>query len=254
MKDHAATAAANTVKHSYTIPCASAFRDAVDKLALRRRVNVGDIARSVLLVVPPETIAAFPDPGEPQPDDRETVILKSGPAEGRPWRRKPRLQVRMAPGYSVEAIRRALGLALAMAQGDIRLRVERPGEEPAAAPSPAAPPPPPPPQPPAAEEAYPKVERRRGVRDQATAMAAASEELERLRAIINVLSFEPLPGGVMTRADALHILGFPPGATPDRRTVRAKFRMLATIHHPDSNHGNHHRMSQLNQAMEFLRD
>lgn len=250
MKDHAASAAAaSTVKHSYTIPCASAFRDAVDKLALRRRVNVGDIARSVLLVVPPETIAAFPDPGEPQPDDRETVILKSGPAEGRPWRRKPRLQVRMAPGYSVEAIRRALAMALAMAQGDVRLRVERPGEAPPLAD--AAPPPPPPP---AVDEAYPKVERRRGVREQATVMAAASEELERLRAIINVLSFEPLPGGVMTRADALHILGFPPGASPDRRTVRAKFRMLATIHHPDSNHGNHHRMSQLNQAMELLRD
>jgi len=248
MKDQTATAATNTVKHSYTIPCASAFRDAVDKLALRRRVNVGDIARSVLLVVPPETIAAYPDPGEPQPDDRETVILKSGPAEGRPWRRKPRLQVRMAPGYSVEAIRRALAMALAMALGDVRLRVERPGDEPPVPPPPAAAPPPP------AEEAFPKVERRRGVREQATAIAAADEEIERLRAIINVLSFEPLPGGVMTRADALHVLGFQPGATPDRRTVRAKFRMLATIHHPDSNHGNHHRMSQLNQAMEVLRD
>jgi hypothetical protein len=249
MKDHTATEAANTVKHSYTIPCASTFRDAVDKLALRRRVNVGDIARSVLLVVPPETIAAFPDPGEPEPEDRETVILKSGPAEGRPWRRKPRLQVRMAPGYSVEAIRKALAMAMALAQGDVRLRVERPGEA-------AAPPPPPPPPPPTAppEQAYPKVERRRGVRDQAGVMAAAKEEIERLKAIINVLSFEPLPGGVMTRADALHILGFPPGATPDNRMVRAKFRMLATIHHPDSNHGNHHRMSQLNQAMEVLRD
>ncbi|EME69393.1 hypothetical protein H261_13494 [Paramagnetospirillum caucaseum] len=247
MKDHTATAATNTVKHSYTIPCASAFRDAVDKLALRRRVNVGDIARSVLLVVPPETIAAFPDPGEPEPDDRETVILKSGPAEGRPWRRKPRLQVRMAPGYSVEAIRRALAMALSMAQGDVRLRVERPGEEIAASP------PPPPPAPPP-EEVFPKVERRKGVREQATVIAAADEEIERLRAIINVLSFEPLPGGVMSRAEALHVLGFPPGAAPDRRTVRAKFRMLATIHHPDSNHGNHHRMSQLNQAMEVLRD
>ncbi|BAE53126.1 J domain-containing protein [Paramagnetospirillum magneticum] len=250
MKDHTATAATATVKHSYTIPCASAFRDAVDKLALRRRVNVGDIARSVLLVVPPETIAAFPDPGEPEPEDRETVILKSGPAEGRPWRRKPRLQVRMAPGYSVEAIRRALAMALAMAQGDVRLRVERPGEE--VAPPPPPPPPPSPPPPAQADPAFPKEERRRGVREQAVAIASANEEIERLRAIINVLSFEPLPNGVMTRADALHILGFPPGAAPDRRTVRAKFRMLATIHHPDSNHGNHHRMSQLNQAMEVL--
>lgn len=251
MKDQTANAetAASTVKHSYTIPCASAFRDAVEKLALRRRVNVGDIARSVLLAVPPATIAAFPDPGEPEPDDRETVILKSGPAEGRPWRRKPRLQVRMAPGYSVEAIRRALAMALALAQGEVRLRVERPGEE-----QPAPPPSPPPAPPPQAEEVYPKVDRRKAAGEQAVAIAAANEEIERLRAIINVLSFEPLPGGVMTRADALHVLGFPPGAAPDRRTIRAKFRMMATIHHPDSNHGNHHRMSQLNQAMEVLRD
>ncbi|MBI3444404.1 MAG: J domain-containing protein [Magnetospirillum sp.] len=244
MKDHVETAAANTVKHSYTIPCASAFRDAVDKLALRRRVNVGDIARSVLLVVAPEIVAACPDPGEPEPDDRETVILKSGPAEGRPWRRKPRLQVRMAPGYSVEAIRKALGMALSMAEGELRLRIDQPGEEP----------PPPPPRKEEADTAYPKVERRRGVREQSHKLAAVSEEIDRLRAIINVLAFEPLPDGVVTRADALYVLGFPPGDDPDRRTVRAKFRMLATIHHPDSNHGNHHRMSQLNQAMEVLRD
>lgn len=246
MNEQAASAAAGTVKHSYTIPCAGAFRDAVEKLAMRRRVNVGDVARSVLLVVPPEVIAAYPDPGEPAADDRETVILKSGPAEGRPWRRKPRLQVRMAPGYSVEAIRKALGMALALSQGEVRLRVERPGEER------AAPPPPPPPPPPVEEPVAEPAEQRRGVPEHAH--AAANEEIERLKAIINVLSFEPLPGGVMSRAEALHVLGFPPGAHPDRRTIRAKFRMLATIHHPDSNHGSHHRMSQLNQAMEVLRD
>ena len=50
-------------KHSYTIPCASAFRDAVTDLSVRRRVNVGDLARSVLLVVPEGVIRDFPDPG-----------------------------------------------------------------------------------------------------------------------------------------------------------------------------------------------
>ena len=247
MRDHDETAASGTanVKHSYTIPCASAFRDAVDKLASRRKVNVGDIARSVLLVMPPETIAAFPDPGEPAVDDRETVILKSGPALGRPWRRKPRLQVRMAPGYEIETIRRALGMALSMEQGAIRVRLDDPK-------APPPPPPQPPPQP--AAEAFPKVERRRGVREQSQKLAAVSEEIDRLKAIISVLAFEPLPEGVQTKAEALYILGFPPGDNPDARTLRAKFRMLATIHHPDSNHGDHHRMSQLNQAMEVLRD
>lgn len=248
MRDSTESAPTSSIKHSYTVPCASAFRDAVERLAAKRRVNVGDIARSVLLVLPPETIDAFADPGEPAADDRETVVLKSGPAAGRPWRRKPRLQVRMAPGYAIEAIRRALGLALAMDADSVRVRLDDPN---------APPPEPPPaagPEPADKDEAYPKVERRRGVRDQQQHLAQVQDEIERLRAIISVLSFEPLPGGVVSRADALHILGFPPSALPDRRTLRAKFRMLATIHHPDSNHGNHHRMSQLNAAMELLKD
>ncbi len=223
-------------KHSYTIPCSSAFRDAVEALAGRRRVNVADMARSVLLVVPAEAIAAFPDPGDPAPADREAVVLKSGPAQGRPWRRKPRLQVRMAPGYGVDFIRRALGMALAMDSGSVRVRLDDPS-----APPPEPPPPPPPPP--------PEHETERG-----RALQAVNEELERLKAIVNVLSFEPLAQGVNSREEALHVLGFPPGARPDRRAVRARFRMLATIHHPDSNYGSHHRMSQLNQAMELLRE
>lgn len=91
---------------------------------MKRQVNVGDLARSILLVVSPDAIAAFPDPGDPPADDRETVILKSGPAEGRPWRRKPRLQVRMPPGHEIPFIRRALGLALAMDEGAIAVRLE----------------------------------------------------------------------------------------------------------------------------------
>ncbi|MGE5515517.1 MAG: J domain-containing protein [Bacteroidota bacterium] len=230
---HAAQPTGGTVKHSYTIPCASAFRDAVEALAAKRRVNVGDIARSVLLVMPAPVIAAVTDPGDPEAGDRETVILKSGPAEGRPWRRKPRLQVRMAPGYEVTFIRRALALALAMDSGRLRLKLEDPNARPE-----PVPPPPPPPQP----------------DNRSRALEAASEEVERMKAVISVLAFDPLPHGVSNRDEALHVLGFPPGARPDKRMIRARFRMLATIHHPDSNYGSHHRMSQLNQAMEFLRD
>lgn len=222
-------------KHSYTIPCPSDFRNALESLASRRSVNVGDIARSVLLVMPADTIAAFPDPGEPEAGDRETVILKSGPAEGRPWRRKPRLQVRMAPGFDAAFIRRALGMALAMERGEVKIRLDDPEAQ-----APEAQPEAPPELPPTPESHH--------------AIEAVSEELERLKAIISVLAFEPLPDGVSSRAEALHVLGFPPSTRPDRRAIRARFRMLATIHHPDSSHGSHHRMSQLNQAMEVLRD
>ena len=82
-------------KKSYVIPCSSAFRDAVQALAHARGVNAGDIARSVLLTLPAGAIADFPDPGGPGLNDRETVVLKSGAQAGKPWRRKPRLQVRL---------------------------------------------------------------------------------------------------------------------------------------------------------------
>jgi hypothetical protein len=242
-------------KHSYTVTCPSAFRDLVEAMAARRGVNVGDLARSVMLVVPIGDIEACPDPGEPPPGDRETVILKSGPSEGRPWRRKPRLQVRMTPGYTVPFIRKSLALALAMERGELSIRVDDPKAR-------------------AEAEAKAKAEaaRQRAAAEAAAQNAAAQnadalkakarpdpdferhiEEVERLRAIINVLAFEPLTDGVRTREEALHILGFPPTARPDERTVRAKFRMLATIHHPDSNHGNHQRMSQLNAAVDILK-
>ena len=205
-------------KNSYAVPCPSAFRDAVQALADRRKVNVGDLARSVLLLVPRSAIAALPDPGEPAPDDREDVILKSGPSANKPWRRKPRLQVRLPSGHSIGEIRRALGLALAMEKGEIALTLEA-GRS-------------------------PRAEER---------LKRAQEEIDRLRAAIMALAFEPLPLGVKGRADALHILGFPPHARPDQKTLRSRVRMLAMVHHPDRGFGHHERMTQLNEALSILR-
>lgn len=216
---------------SYTVPCSSVFRDAVSALAARKKVNAADLARSVLLVFPADTLAAFPDPGEPSAEDRETIVLKSGPAAGRPWRRKPRLQIRMAPGCEIPMVRRALGIALAMDQGRVAPRLEF-GAEPQAETARAAE---------AAHDERPNVTRE------------ARDELERLRTIVSVLAFDPLPQGVRTRDEALHVLGFPPGPIPDSNTLKARFRMLATIHHPDGHYGSHQRMSQLNAAMDVLR-
>ncbi len=216
---------ASALKHSYTVPCSIAFRDAVEALAARRKVNVGDLARSVLLVVPASEVAEFPDPGEPPPHEREVVVLKSGPAAGRPWRRKPRLQVRMPPGHDIPFVRQALALALAIDAGTLRVSVGAP-----AVPTPDPPPP------------RPDHE-----------LESVREEMERLRAIVAVLAFDPLPEGVRNREEALHVLGFPPAGWPDQKMIRAKFRMLATIHHPDSPHGSHERMAQINAAMEILR-
>jgi len=210
----------------------------VSKLAERRAVNVADLARSVLLVVPEEVIRDFPDPGGPPPGDREETVLKSGPSAGRPWRRKPRLQARLSHGYDVSVVRRALNLALILDDGQHSVKIHNSQED-------------------AEQQKQAKVQKA----EQTEATAAKTEnranlemrqEMERLQAIVSVLLFAPLAGGVLGRADALHVLGFAPSELPDKSTVRARFRMLATIHHPDSNYGNHQRMSQLNAAMDLL--
>jgi len=236
------------VKHSYTVPCSSAFRDATMALAGQRGVNVADLARSILLVVPGDVVDAFEDPGEPDPDDREEVAIKSGPSEGRPWRRKPRIQVRLTPGYDVTMIRKALNLALAVEHGVINMDVQGLGglAQQIAPEAEVAEQPMPTPTHPPHIDAEP-------IETHHALIKERDEEVERLRTIVSVLSFEPLPNGVSTRADALHVLGFPPNAYPDRSSVKGRFRMLATIHHPDATYGSHERMSQLNAAMDYLR-
>lgn len=213
-------------KHSYTVPCASRFRDEVTNLAMAKNCNVADLARSVVLVVPHGVIDTYPDPGEPARDDRETVVLKSGRSQGKPWRRKPRLQVRMAAGFEVEFIRKALALALAVERGHMSVDVESEA---------------------AKSEAGMEQEAQHAL------LRDTHDEMERLRNVVQALHFEPLPQGVHTREDALYVLGFPPRTMPDLNMVRMRFRRLATVYHPDGKDGCHQRMSQLNAAMELLR-
>ena len=201
-------------KHSHTVHCSSQFRDEILALARRRNVNAADLARSVLLLLSPEMIGAVPDPGEPPSGDRETVILRSGPSQGRPWRRKPRLQVRLPSGADAKTARQALAVALALDQGSAKLEIRRADE---------------------------------------TSSAGLKEEVERLVKIVSDLSSPLLAQGVKTPAEALHVLGFPPDADPDFSEIRSRFRTLAAIHHPDSGTGSHQRMAQLNQAVEVLR-
>lgn len=229
------------LKQSYTISCSSDFRDRVGNLADKRKVNVADLARSILLSLPAETIHSYDDPGDPKAEDREVVVLKSGPSKGRPWRRKPRLQVRMAPGYDPLMIRKALNIALHMDEGKAVVRIDT------------------------AETAQQHQAELEAVRKQAEAAAKVAfeqkntlsaetrEEMERLKAMVSVLSFEPLRDGVQDRSDALYVLGFPAKSYPTKMEIIGRFRMMATIHHPDGQYGSHERMSQLNQAMSLLR-
>jgi hypothetical protein len=201
---------------SYVVSCPGAFRDAVLDLAERRGVNAGELARSILLLMPDQA-ARFPDPGEPEPGDRETVILKSGANQGKHWRRKPRLQVRLGGGRDTADIRRALALALAVDRGDFAVKIED-GRNPGS--------------------------------DQRLKEARA--EITRMRGQLKALSFEPLEHGVRKRVDALYVLGFPSDARPEHDEIKKRYRKLAAIHHPDSSQGEHRRMAQLNDAVAKL--
>lgn len=203
---------------SYTVSCSSGFRDEVLALAQRRGVNTGNLARAVMLLVPPEAIGEHPDPGEPEVWDRETVTLKSGVSAGKVWRRKPRLQVRAEAGLEIADIRRALALALAMDGGEVALMLEQ-GDLPSAS----------------------------------KRLDKAAAEINRLRKQVRALLFEPLEHHVRSRTDALYVLGFAPGARPGVQEIRKRYRSLAAVHHPDSSHGEHLRMSQLNEAVRILR-
>lgn len=205
-----------TRNKSYVVSCSSRFRDEILDLAERRGVNAGELARAVLLLLPIDA-ANFQDPGEPEPADRETVVLKSGANEGKNWRRKPRLQVRLASGYGATEVRRALALALAMDRGDYAVRIE--------------------------DGRAPSSDDR---------LKEARAELTRLRYQIKTLFFDTLDHGVKTRADALYVLGFHSKSLPENDEIRKRYRKLAAIHHPDSGHGEHGRMSQLNAAVSLL--
>ncbi|MDG2034641.1 MAG: J domain-containing protein [Rhodospirillales bacterium] len=237
--------AIKTPKRSYTISCSSSFRDAISALAAAREVNVADLARSILLVIPEPVIQGVPDPGGPPPEDREETVLKSGPSAGKPWRRKPRLQVRLSAGYDVTTVRRALNLALRLDQGALTVTLEK------ITTAPEAPEPSEPPKPPETPELS-KPQDLSEPPETPWPSPALREEVDRLQSIVSILLFNPLEAGVATLADARHVMGFAPSDRPDKATVRGRFRMLATIHHPDGHYGSHQRMSQLNAAMDLL--
>jgi hypothetical protein len=206
---------------AYVVPCPSGFRDRVTALAERRGVSAGDLARAVLLLLPGEALARIPDPGEPAPEDRESVKLRSGASKGRVLRRKPRLQVRLPKGHSMSDLRRALSLALDLAAGEQAIALETGADR-------------------VARAETDRAGERQG------------EEIESLHKTIATIRLRPLEKGVTSRGEALHALGFSPYAMPDRPSIRARYRQLARIYHPDAPFGDHVIMSQLNEALERL--
>ncbi len=205
-------------KKAYIINCSSSFRDAVLQLAQIKKVNVGDIARSIMLTMPNDIINSFPDPGEPTREDREKITLKSGDYEGKVWRRKPRLQARLPAGYQPIMLRKALGLALALATKQKNLHLQDVLEE-------------------------PYIE----------TISKLQKQNTRFFEAIQKLSFQPINGACTTATEAFYIMGLPREPRPTDEVIKKRFRELANIYHPDGILGDHERMSQLNLAFTFLR-
>lgn len=216
------------LSRTYAVACSSAFRDAVTALARRRSVGIADIVRAVLYVIDTRIIEACPDPGDPVASDREEVVLLSGPSKNRVLKRKPRIQARLPEGLKAETIRKSLALALAMDKSAVGIKLVDPSAPAVTTPAPGP------------------------MTEMSQKLARAEDENQRLRQVINDLSFPPLEGGVRNRAEALFVLGFPPSAQPDARHLKERYRLLARVHHPDGGFGDHGRMSQLNAAFAIL--
>lgn len=203
---------------SYVVSCSNQFRDAVLDLAQRKGVKLGDLASAVMLLAPEDVVMLWPDPGEPESSDSGTARPKSSPDKSKSSRLKPKLQVRMTAGLDSADIRRMLAIALAIDEGDLSLRLTD-GRK-AAANDP---------------------------------LRRAKDEIARLRKRLRAGIPDPLQHAVRTRAEAKHVMGFAPAAEPEPEAIRKRYRALAAIHHPDSDGGDHTRMSQLNAAVRILR-
>ncbi len=216
-------------KKAHVVACSSHFRQEIESLLRGRsgvndNINIGDLARAVLLLIPEDVIRAQPDPGDPDPRDRDIVTLRGGKSAGRSMPRKPRLQLRVPGKHDAQTIRKALGLALSLEKGWANLALN--------------------------DQRMDAMQRKAD---------RAEAEVKRLQDLMRLLAFSPLPQGVKTRADALHVLGFAPQSNPSTAAIKSRYRALARIFHPDSNNDaqygvfdDHERMSQLNDAVKIL--
>ena len=205
------------------------FRDLVEGLAARRKVNVGDL--------PDRSVGGaaghrrrLPRPWRTADEDRETVVSNR-------VRRKAALaaqaalQVRMPPGHDIPFIRRALALAIAMDKGDVAVSVASGSR---------------------IEEQRVKREEQRakGEEQKLARLVEINEELDRLRTIVRCWLSNPCRMASAPAAMRCMSAVSRPVPSPIRGRCGRNSAMLATIHHPDSHYGSHQRMSQLNQAME----
>ena len=213
---------------SIAISCTTAFRSQVLALVAKRKASVGDLLRSIAILLPPqaleEALKNMPDPGEPPPFERETITIKSGHHKGETLKRKPRLQARLKDNLIIPkdtaTLRKTLALAIALDKQEWVLSLENTKQH----------------------------------KHRQTQHSKTEQRIAELERGIERLAFHPLPSNCRTLEDACYIFGFRTSSRPSEELVRRRFRDLASVFHPDAVKGDHERMSQLNQAMQLFKD
>ena len=208
------------LKLSYTIPCSSKFKLDVTNLAAREKISIGEIARLVFFLFPPETIRTWQDPGGPAKYDRDLVQIGTGPNAGKTMLRKPRIQVRLKGQYSAADVRRALDVALLLKKNNFFNSESFTDNNWLVAP---------------------------------TKTKTLENQLVALNRTVSRLLFTPFEEGVKTRLNALYVFGLPNKSTPTKTRITERYKELASIYHPDTAHGSHVHMTQVNQAYQILR-
>jgi len=174
------------------VSCASGFAREVEALATRRGVAPADLAAAIFLIVGPNPIEADPGPGEAT------------------------LDVPAPPRGDAGSVRRALSMALALADGDVPLRDAR------------------------------RLEVR---------VESLEYRNKALRAALERVAFQPPgeDGGRMDARDAAGMFGFVNERCFDESMVRRRFRELAPVYHPDTGVvGCRRRMALLIEARDVL--
>lgn len=174
------------------IPCAPGFAEAVAELARRRGVRPRELATAALLLVGSANAELDPGPGT------------------------ARLDIAPPVGTDAATVRRALSLALALAEGKRPLR-----------------------------EADHLETRLESLEYRNTALKRALERL----------AFQPLQGGISDVREAARLFGFVNEWCFDEAALMKRFRELAPVYHPDTGIvACRERMAQLIEARNLLLD
>lgn len=174
------------------IPCPPDFAEAVATLARRRGVRPRELAAAALLLV--GSVGSEPDPGP-----------------GTAW-----LDIAPPLGSDEAAVRRALGVAVALAEGKRPLR-----------------------------EAD-RLEVR---------LQSLEYRNKALRGALERVAFQPLEGGITDVREAARLFGFVNEWCFDEALLMKRFRELAPVYHPDTGViAGRERMTQLIEARNLLLD